>query len=191
MAIHDESAYEFSLNSGKDSDKPTDPHAGDIYISTDTGVLNICFDGSAWIEQPLPLKLPSYAESPTSEPLALPATATLTITEDICYLHTVAPYNGGILVSTAPTVAEIKEENILTAGSRNTASSTPFFLKQFENGLIKADSILYLYRYSINLTTMDALLANLDQCTRNATARSSWFTTKKAFLLKTPSAVIE
>jgi hypothetical protein len=51
MAIHDEIAYEFSLNSGLEKDKPTDPSAGDIYISTDTNRLYICYTESEW--QPL------------------------------------------------------------------------------------------------------------------------------------------
>ena len=144
MAIHDESAYEFSLNSGKDSDKPTDPHAGDIYISTDTGVLNICFDGSAWIEQPLPIPSPlsvdangalMFENKPLVTALGIETfqgfsnSAAFTPPADIMdvYLNTPSRNGNIMLVSTSATVAALAPENIIAVSH---IVQTVFILKK-------------------------------------------------------------
>lgn len=48
MALGDISFGATNLKSGADADKPASPKAGDIYVSTDTNIIYVCYVGGTW-----------------------------------------------------------------------------------------------------------------------------------------------
>lgn len=48
MAIGNESATEFNINSGLEENRPTDPLQGSVYLATDTEKMYVCYTAGIW-----------------------------------------------------------------------------------------------------------------------------------------------
>jgi hypothetical protein len=48
MAIGNESATEFNINSGLEENRPTDPVSGSVYLATDTENMYVCYENGVW-----------------------------------------------------------------------------------------------------------------------------------------------
>lgn len=58
MGISLESDTDFNLNYGLESERPTDPLAGSVYLATDTNIMSICFQEGVWTNQEIPVSNP-------------------------------------------------------------------------------------------------------------------------------------
>ena len=174
-----------TMSAGLLTDRPDTPQIGDEYLSTDTKQYFICYEVGVWV-----LNSPTYAESPDVEMIPIPASNTFTPASDYCYFETTVYVNGfGILVSTASPSETVTAENVIAAGHRLPTNAAQTTLKKFDNGLIKKGTVLYIYRYTVNCATLDALLASTIP-TVSLTGTSNGFGIKKAYSLKTAAVTI-
>ena len=170
MAISDESAYEFSLNTGLDANKPADPAAGDIYISTDMGKLNICFKVGVWASQPLPLPITIGDDStlnfngkplvtPDGSAISLTQAATFTINEDVFGIMP-NPNGNTSIISTSPTLAGVTDKNIIGAQSRVPQNAATIELR-LNNTVTPKGTTVYVYSRAKSYSSMESLLGEL------------------------------
>jgi len=205
MAIGNEDAYEFSLNSGPDANKPTDPQAGDIYISTDTKQMFICYAAGVWqISSPLSvdsdgiLKFNNKTVWSSTDVVQIAAadfsqsSNTLTPSADWTHISVTAYCNGYILIlTTSPTAAGINDSNILTAGGRYpTNAPLTEIIKLSDNVLIPSGKPLYMFQLSKAISSYETLLTEAKNAVPFATTAAQRFAIKKAQPVKVPSWVI-
>ena len=59
MSINPQSYTKSDVQKGKEADLPPHPLEGEIFITTDTDKLCICFKKGEWVKQPIPIKMPA------------------------------------------------------------------------------------------------------------------------------------
>jgi len=182
---------------GLDADKDPNPRARMQYLALDTQILYICFEDGIWIRQPMPFKIPQYAE-PTTFELSNFNGATLSYEKDLCYLafHTnstgTLALNGyGGIISTAPTAAQINRDNILAAACRYPGNGPSYVFNHFDTGIIKAGTVLYFFTKMGLYTTFDELIAAAATFAPSALTTSNAIDIKYASYLKTAEKTIQ
>ena len=172
MPISPQTYTKSDVQKGNEADLPPRPLAGDIFITTDTGKLCICFENGAWIEQPLPIPTPLGIDengvltfngkaiySTGSIGTVSFATASRTLTTAGAFFELNGHVNYSHVLSTAATPAELRPENILSATTGNGGS-----VKILSNSLrfFEAGTVLYCY-YWIRDQTLEQIFENLDK----------------------------
>ena len=194
MAIGDESAYEFSLNSGLNKDKPTDPTAGDIYISTDTDVLNVCFEGGKWESQKIPIPLSVTSDGTLKFNGKTIFTTTGTAKNDIIrapsaqFGEVIGNINAGqpwtsnktTIISTAPTAAALSEDNILAVSAW---TNTLTVLKRHVD-IIASGTVLYFYYLPTARADLDDVYTNLSAALPHSSAADVRIVYYSALIIK-------
>jgi len=177
-----------SVQHGLDADKPSTPQAGDEYLATDTQKMYVCYTAGVW-QNATPI-IPGYAES--IDPIVMALTQSFQLSYDVCRLELNSNANGfGLFISTSNTPAGVTEENILSAGHRIPANSGIFKeLKRFENGIVKRNKILYVYRYGTDYATLADLVAGKTHVLNSQSVHNALSVTKP-LSLKPALTVIE
>jgi len=180
MGLGDESLTEFSFNYGLENEKTLSPIKGTVFLATDTDTLHICFESGTWESQKIPVSNPLSVDENgyiyfNGNPIFLPgeteifnfATPSYRLTKSISFLEISGTANRTHILSTAPTVAELTKENILSAAT----SGRGVLLSH--NKLLTAETTIYGYYRDSSNETLDSIYANLRTFFPVVTARSS------------------